>query len=223
MRALPALVLLAACSHDDLFVKGVLAPPGIDIHSTAACVYAADGSAPLLSSGIVDVALTSGYDPTFLVGNTGGDRVALTGATVHLVDQTGNMVAQFDTMAAGSVDPGNSDSPSYGALTFHLVDPATLSAVAQRAAVTKVRISAYVTVHGTTSGGDESTSQMTFPIDVCNGCLVSFPPEAQDPSKPTPNCAAPIGATEMGTRPCVVGQDQVADCRLCQGDPVCTP
>jgi hypothetical protein len=109
---------------------------------------------------------------------------------------------------------------------FTVVDSRTLASVASGGLTrnSTTRVLANVVVHGKSESGDDVDSQgFLLPIDVCKGCLVSFPIGSTDPMQPTPNCAAPIDSSTTGDRPCVVGQDQVADCRLCQGDPVCTP
>jgi hypothetical protein len=76
--------------------------------------------------------------------------------------------------------------------------------------------------------GDESieTQPFEFPLTVCNGCLVQFPPDSVDPVladvEKKPNCAkAAVGATTSVA--CFPGQDLPIDCRSCQGNPVCDP
>ena len=78
---------------------------------------------------------------------------------------------------------------------------------------------------GQTLGGDtlETNLPFEYPIDVCFGCLVSFPPDSVDTSKPQPNCLAPLPGASGDYAPCITGQDQPIDCRMCSSVGVCTP
>ena len=85
-------------------------------------------------------------------------------------------------------------------------------------------------IFGTTLGGtDVESSEYAFDIDVCYGCTVIFPSDAYDPTQaPTDvNCnkagTVSTSSTSGQIPACIPGQDGVTDCRLCQGNPVCTP
>jgi hypothetical protein len=69
-----------------------------------------------------------------------------------------------------------------------------------------------VRVFGETLGGrDLESSQLTFPVTICDGCLVNFPNEAFD--QDIGEC---IGGEEpVDPPPCVLGQDDSIDCRYC--------
>lgn len=56
-----------------------------------------------------------------------------------------------------------------------------------------------------------------FPITICCGCLVSFPPEADvdDAVHPGPDCLAPLPSD--APQLCLPGQDDEFDCRRCAG------
>jgi len=74
---------------------------------------------------------------------------------------------------------------------------------------------------GQTLGGQSvESNESQFPVNVCNGCLVYFPPAADDPARPGVDCAA---AGEDVPVPCVFGQDEAIDCRLCNELPICNP
>ncbi len=73
------------------------------------------------------------------------------------------------------------------------------------------------TVQGTTNGGLAVESpEFYFPVDLCCGCLLSCPPEANDPEGADPGnfCDSDDELTE---RTCVLGQDSAMDCRLTRG------
>lgn len=232
-------LVASACAHNDasIIVHGVLAPPQ---PQNGACTFTADPTQPEESSGVLDVALLASYTPEVLVGNqliarndnvnlkAETARVTLQGAVVHVDDTAGNEINSFTSLSSGFIDPGSSGVPSYGPIALTLIDPKTSAAMASSlpSRGTK-RVIAHFTVFGQTAGGDDIESdEFQFPIDVCNGCLVSFPAGSNDPlQQPQPNCLATLASSSAGATvlPCVVGQDQVVDCRLCQGNPACVP
>lgn len=71
---------------------------------------------------------------------------------------------------------------------------------------------AYVTLHGTGAGGETVSPEFAFPITLCLGCLVDFPPETDDPLVDGPDCCA----GEPPARVCLEGQDAPIDCRRCR-------
>jgi hypothetical protein len=85
------------------------------------------------------------------------------------------------------------------------------------AAGASTRINVAVRVFGETLGGQEiESSELLFPIAVCNGCLISFPTTAIDPTSNACNRGIP-----PEEKPCKPGQDEPVDCRLCQQLPLC--
>ncbi|MFN3201586.1 MAG: hypothetical protein ACE366_24500 [Bradymonadia bacterium] len=80
-----------------------------------------------------------------------------------------------------------------------------------------------VKVFGTTVGGqDQESNEFLFPIDICNGCLVTVPNTAVDPAAPTPNCLRfdPFSFDNSSIAcPNLVGQDLAVDCRVCKSQP----
>jgi hypothetical protein len=84
------------------------------------------------------------------------------------------------------------------------------------AATDLTRVNVSVRVVGETLGGTEiRSSELIFPINVCRGCLVSFPNEAVDPLDPSG--AGPCVGTDEPSGPdaCLRGQDAFTDCRYC--------
>ena len=65
----------------------------------------------------------------------------------------------------------------------------------------------------TLDGSPVSSGEFLFPLTVCKGCLLTFPPEAADPGRP--NCRNEDGVSGLES-PCIVGQDEPVDCRLCR-------
>lgn len=63
-----------------------------------------------------------------------------------------------------------------------------------------------------------------WPVTVCCGCTIQFPPESDSPEAvyPGPDCRN--GAAVGGLGACSLGQDFDVDCRLCSGNnPLCNP
>lgn len=237
---LAAGIVLAAASacvenKGSLYVQAVMAPP--IAMAGVACSYDPQPTSPIINSGIMDVAFTTTYAPVLLMANQmvqrgnaaqlriESSRVQIQGATVRLTDAGGAQIKAFTTLASGFVDASNGTQPGYGAVQVIAIDPDTTTNVLIPALAQKYstkRIVAYIKPYGQTLGGLHiEAGEFEFPIETCNGCLVTFPPEATDFTKPTPNCLlAGSGATQIA-QPCYLGQDQTIDCRLCA--PSCTP
>lgn len=74
----------------------------------------------------------------------------------------------------------------------------------------------------TTGGKDIETPYFYFPVTICCGCLVYFPPDAYDPETGMHNCLSG-GSTEE--KICLPGQNNYIDCRACAGNnpQMCSP
>jgi hypothetical protein len=232
-----AFAAASACVENkgSLYVQAVMAPPAA--MAGAACQYDPQPTSPMLNSGVMDVAFTGTYAPVLLMANqmvprgsqaqlrVETSRVQIQGATVRLTDAGGAQIKAFTTLAAGFVDASNGTQPGYGAVQVIAIDPDTTTQVLIPALPQKYstkRLVAYIKPYGQTLGGlHVEAGEFEFPITACNGCLVTFPPDAVDYTKPTPNCGlAGTGASQIAM-PCFMGQDQYIDCRLCA--PGCAP
>jgi len=232
-----------ACVANDgsIVVVGVLAPPILAGTTGGACLYTATLSGPFLPYGTVDVAFAEQYAPNILIGNqmvargdpgqsrVETDNVTLQGAIVRITDAGGAQLTSYTVLGSGFVPAASGGTMSLGTFSTTLLDPATIDTVRQALGSTvglSKRLISYMTVFGTTTGGQHIQSgEFGFPVNVCLGCLVSFPAGSNDPAQqPQPNC---LGGSSSGgtvvTTPCVMGQDQPIDCRLCQTNPVCVP
>jgi hypothetical protein len=197
-----------------LIAAGVMAPPSLD---GTECFYTSDPTAPMLSHGTVDCALTQTYEPTVLVGNT-GPQAEIQGAVVQVVDPATNAVVT-DSMALGSASElaGSVPIPSYATVALTLMSSVAMSyfcpndpTVADRTAEMEV------TVYGQTLAGQPVRSNdLLFSVDVCYGCLVLAPASA-----PVGYCSGEYPMTSAAVA-CILGQDQVADCQTCTQIPYC--
>ncbi len=79
-----------------------------------------------------------------------------------------------------------------------------------------------ITIVAETAAGKElRTNVLSFPIRICKGCLLSFPPEADIVGDFSPEYDCNDLSASVGVEPCIIGQDESVDCRLCKrGKPV---
>lgn len=245
--AAAGVILVTACAHNDesIFVRQVMAPPIVQFGVGAAqCLYTPDPTQPFLTSGVLDASLLQTYSVEVLVGNqlvpqgsaaqdrAESNRVELQGFIVRVTDANGNELRSFTRLASGFVDPSLGDTPSYGLIAGEILDSQSVQAAGAASGATK-RLVSHFKVFGTTLGRQSvETGEFDYPIDICYGCLVSFPNGSQDNARATiegkPNCKAPLDITtaaagQVVIEPCFLGQDQIVDCRLCQGAPTCDP
>ncbi len=203
-----------ADNESSLFVRQVQAVEAPD------CRVTADPGALFMPYGVLDVAIAgdNGYQATLLVGNqlvqrgssetvrTETARVALRGAIVRGVDADGvEVVPSFTVDGTGFVDPGTQSSPGYGLMATTLIPPQSGLAAGW--------VTVWVKVFGRTLGGkDIESNELAYPINICSGCLVSFPAKAIDS---TGTCV--LGSGQDFQLPCIPGQDGAVPCTFCMG------
>ena len=178
----------------------------------------------------MDVEFTQSYTGYILVGNqltergsreqlrTETSRIALRGAEVTLTTVDGKTLGTYSTVGTGFVNASSGNVPAYAAMSVNIIpaalgsDPAVVDA---GAVVAKIR------VFGDTLGNIAVTSsELDFPIRVCNGCLVAYPTSAADPSVPVGSpykCTTAASSTDTTNEslPCIVGQDDSFACTAC--------
>ena len=210
------------CADNDssLFIEGVLAM------EAPQCSVQANPSSTMLGIGVLDVVFSSEYIAPLLVGNqltprgrkqqlrVETARITLRGAEVHVEDALGNELTAFTVPGTGFVHPDSSEDPGYGVFFATLIPGqlgAQMAGGGLSAAGTSRTLVANVRVFGDTLGGEEiESSELGFPIRVCNGCTIVYPIEAIDPV--TGRCVET--GEGGGTAPCSAGQGPI-DCRLC--------
>jgi hypothetical protein len=222
------------CVHDDstIFVSDVLAPQYVS--AGMVCTFTADPTQPILSAGTLDVGLSGTYLADFLVGNqivprgdpnqpqTETSYVTLAGAVVRIVDSNGNQITTYTQPASATIPPSSGTTPGYASVGVTIIDSTTAASFVKVPGTTP--LVSYVRFFGQTLGGASVESdEFGFPVNVCYGCLVSFPTAEENPALPTPNCAfRGAGGSTVSSVPCIVGQDLAVDCSLCQDDAVCS-
>lgn len=223
LLAVGALISASGCADNNsmMFVRGVIALDAVN------CTPKNDPSNSYLAYGVLDTAFRDTYSAFLLIGNqltartsrnqlrTEPNRITVRGAVVSIKQTSGSSVKSFSTAATGFVDPASGDTPGYGLVAVNLIP-----------GVGNVGLSSFngevvvdVSVYGDTLGGASiSSSTLTFPIYICDRCLVSFPSSAIDPTVKG-HCVGDAPTTV----PCIQGQDVPEDCRLCVSNPACTP
>ncbi len=231
---------VSACAHDNstLFIRNVLAPQLVT--NGQQCLFTSDPTQPYISSGTLDIDFKDTYDAEYLVGNqtvpvgnpstpnTETSRITIQGGIVRITDSSGMQIKTFTRYTAGTIDPLAGTDPSYLPIGLTILDHDTVESfrsTLSQSARPVVRLVTYVRVYGYTLGGDYvESNEFEYPVDICQGCLISFAPQDIDPNYPAPNCGAAMtgGATTLPV-PCTRGQDATVDCSQCQGIPDCYP
>jgi hypothetical protein len=218
-----------ACAENEssLFVIGVYAL------SRTQCVADPNSTAVLLPAGTLDRTLASGYNAALLVGShltargsrenlrTETSRLSIEGASITLYTTDNREIALPDVAATGFVHPASGTDPGLATVFAQLIRPADLGSLGPPGqAIVRIRI------FGTTLGGQEIESgDYDFPIQICDGCLISYPSEAADPDAPGDDylCDPAVDAEVETTEPiCSLGQDVMVPCTFCAGfNPAC--
>lgn len=187
---------------------------------------------PLVRNNMSNIGTVQGFGPAD--GRVATLDVVLREAVVEygtLGPITADLPSKRVIPLAGTVRLGNSS-----ALGIELLDAATLAAIRQapeflvidsqsqvRPVRSEVTMTTKLVFRGVTVDGRElETNEFFFPLRICNGCLITYPPEAISTNLgATPNCLAIDPAEDERDPPdCPgrVGSDNFfVDCRDCQG------
>lgn len=218
---------LPSCAENDsmMFIIGVYA------RTSGTCAPQAEADSPIWANGVLDRLFANDYTAALLIGNqitergsreqvrTETSRVALRGAEVRLETLKGaELAAPFSSTATGFVDAASGTDPSLSVMYASLIPPSVAPTLPAGTVVAKVR------VFGNTLGGqDVESSELLFPIEVCDGCLVSYPAEARDLTADGTEyvCKTAIAADDAQSQdtvlPCQLGIDVPAPCTVCSG------
>lgn len=227
LAGLGALALPSCATNDSLmFIAGVL------VRRQGECEPKPEGDAKILANGTLDRTFASEYVAALLIGNqitqrgsreqlrTETSRVVLKGAEVRLEDVVGNPLADaFSTTATGFADAAAGTDAALAVMYATLIPGSLVTEMPVGRLLAKVR------VFGDTLGGEEvESSELAFPIDVCDGCLVAFPSGARDLTADGTDYVCKVGATatddaggEEVSLPCNAGIDVAVPCTACAG------
>ncbi len=218
---------LPSCATNDsmMFIIGVYA------RKQGACSAKPDIASPILAKGIFDVQFATDYRAALLVGNqitargsrerlrTETSRVTLKGAEVRLeTPQGASLASAFSATGTGFVDSSDGTDPALAIMYASLIPNSVVASLPIGTLIAKVR------VFGTTLGGqDVESGELGFPIEVCNGCLVSFPASSRDIAADGNAYQCKIAASDTAAtttstdvdQPCDLGIDLPVDCTVC--------
>jgi hypothetical protein len=226
----------AGCTDDNstLFITGVL------YTKAPACTVTNDPNNQYLGSGVLDVAFTQNYKAWVLVGNQYTPRgnkdnlktettgVNLRGAEITLTNSDGSAIkcpaktpgcGSFSVFGSGYAASAKGQDPGWGLFAAELIPDSlgkTLAADLGTNRNATKSVVANIKVFGDTLGNQQITSgQLSFPIDICYGCLIQYPfsEVALDPNTKKFICQA--GTTSNPTLGCRPGQDDPIDCATC--------
>jgi hypothetical protein len=227
--AAPCLVagVLPSCATNDsmMFIVGVA------VRKAGACSVKPDLSGSILAKGAMDRLFASEYVAGLIVGNqltergsrervrTETSRVALKGAEVKLEDaQGGELVPAFSSIGTGFVDASDGTDAAPAAMFATLIPASVAPQLPAGTVVVKVR------VFGTTLGGEDvESAELLFPIEVCDGCLISYPASARDLTADGTEYQCKLAADDVAIGgedtdlPCNLGIDFAAPCTVCSG------
>ncbi len=236
-----AVVLLAVagaigegCVHPNtmLVLRAVQAP-------SDNCTYSSDRNATSVSKGVLDLGLTASYHAALLVGSqlvstseantptAETNRIIVNGVSIRVTDVKGAPVGEaFSTVATGTVDPasGGSIGP-YEVVQSTLLTKTLANAIGSALGPGETReVVANTRVFGKTLGGLKvESNEYPFPIIVCDGCLVYFPPNDDCTKAPESTQAIPPEVNSSQSK-CTPGQDQPVGCWTCHpARPMCVP
>jgi hypothetical protein len=230
MALLPAVALTSGCADDEstLFIRQAQA------HVAGNCGVDNAPTSLALLRGQLDLAFQRQYRADLLVGNqlvprgnssqlrTETARVEIQGTIVRAEDSTGATAwGPVTVPGTGFADPATGSTPSFGVVDTVLLGSELGTTLAGQLMGDRSSIryfTAVVKAFGRTLGGmSVESGEWRFPINVCYGCLVVFPPEATDPKiMPIPNCGLSTVTGTSVVHPCIVGQDDTIDCRVCK-------
>ena len=234
---LGSLVGNAGCADSEsmIFIRHVQVP----VSNASGCTVDPDPTGLFFSSGVLDVAFSTQYSAELLVGsqlvargNSSGlrletARVQIQGAIVHVDDAGGNLAwGPTTVVGSGFIDPAVGSDATYGLTSTVLLGASLGTSLRAELRGERGRVryfTSFVKVFGRTLGGASvETGEWQFPISVCYGCLVSFPPDSYLATPvaggglPPPNCDGIAATGSSVTSPCHPGQDDLIDCRLCK-------
>lgn len=187
------------------------------------CEWGNDASESFRPAGRLDLAIAKEYWIPILIGNqmvrmgnattlrTETSRVSFYEAEVNLTNSAGEPIANgnFVVPVSGFADAASGTVPGYGSVAVTLIDATSAQSI-----TAGQEIIANVIVRGETLGNVEvETDSWAFPITVCNGCLVYFDAEADDPARAGIDCDVRDDAPFY----CRMGMDDLVDCRACGG------
>ena len=134
--------------------------------------------------------------------------------------QGDSLAKSFSSTGTGFVNASAGTDPTLTIFYASLIPAMLAKKLPLGTVIAKVR------VFGTTLGGEDvESSELAFPIDICEGCLVSFPSSARDLTADGNDFQCKLASSDMAAasasadadQPCDLGIDVQAPCTACSG------
>lgn len=216
---------LPSCATNDsmMFIIGVYA------RKLGACEASPDADAPLWDRGVMDRTFADEYRASLLIGNqltqrgsrdrlrTETSRISLKGAEITLESVDGRrLLDPFSAIATGFVDASSGTDAGLAIMSATLVPAKAAQQLPDGVVVAKVR------AFGTTLGGEDvESNELAFPIELCTGCLVTYPASARDLTADGDDYQCKQAEDDESTvdadLPCTIGLDLPVPCTACAG------
>lgn len=229
---------LVGCASDPVLIQQMQLPE----YTPGGCTAPSNPARSRLDRGTFDVALRERYVARPLFRNPLSQPAIVRGVVMAIREGSpdGPLVGPTFSVFQTVTLPAADETPGYLAAEMEVIPPQI--GIALRSAVCRSRppteacpspgadssdrsLLLTLAAFGETSSGSEfEAPPFTFPVRVCCGCLLSFPPESRAPEAVhrSPNCDQ--GSAPQGPASCALGQDLTVDCRLCSGsNPRCQP
>jgi hypothetical protein len=217
--------ILPSCATNDsmMFIIGVYA------RKAGACDASPEEDSPLWDRGVMDRAFVGEYRAALLLGNqltqrgsrdrlrTETSRVSLKGAEITLETVDGRQLLEpFSAIATGFVDAASGTDPGLAIMAATLIPARAAEQLPDGVVVAKVR------AFGTSLGGqDVESNELAFPIEICTGCLVTYPASARDLTAMGDDYQCKLATDDAATAdtdlPCTLGMDLPVPCTFCSG------
>jgi hypothetical protein len=196
------------------------------------CLVPDDPGAAFRTAGGLDVAIRDDFYLTPLIENQLMKRkdyshlrdepngIQVEGAIVRAWcdDSVGDPdFPEFFSPASSYIDPQDTGASAFIAIHADMVEALRGGACGDPAGSQLVMLG--VRMVGITNGGLEiETPEFFYPVFVCAGCLVNCSADADDEDQAGPDCC---NTDTPDLVPCLTGQDDAVDCRLCRTLGVC--
>lgn len=190
----------------------------LDLFVTDRYVFAPQVDSELVASESVQyTGLAAGGAGGLQGANWEANDVTLSHATVEYdaPEALGiRLLRSYDIPLSGSVEPGGSLFMTFDLINTRLAQTLALSPLLREPG-NSFTLNVRLQFFGKTNAGQEVDSNVfSYPIVVCNGCLLNYSPAAVDAAFPLPNCRnLEDFDSETAEIPCFPGQDDVVDCR----------
>jgi hypothetical protein len=216
---------LPSCATNDsmMFIIGVYA------RKQGTCEPKAEFESPIWDRGVLDRAFAGEYRASLLIGNqltqrgsrdrlrTETSRVALKGAEITLESVDGRQLLEpFSAIGTGFVDASDGTDPGLAIMSATLIPAKAAQSLPDGTVVARVR------AFGTSLGGEDvESNELAFPIEVCTGCLVTFPASARDLTADGDDYQCKVAEDDAATAsqdtdlPCTLGIDLPVPCTAC--------